>query len=63
MNRGLRIVAALCWVLMASTAWGQSDINIATLNCYWFFNGDEGKASADKPTSTLEYSTKARPGT
>ncbi len=32
---------------------------LATLNCYWFFNGDEGKASADKPTSTLEYSTKA----
>ena len=44
---------------MAGTAWGQSDISIATLNCYWFFNGDEGKASADKPTSTLEYSTKA----
>jgi hypothetical protein len=37
----------------------EKSVTLATLNCYWFFNGDEGKASADKPTSTLEYNTKA----
>jgi hypothetical protein len=37
----------------------EKSLTLATLNCYWFFNGDEDKASADKPTSTLEYSTKA----
>ena len=34
-------------------------ISVATLNCYWFFNGDEGKGSIDKPRTGLEYSTKA----
>ena len=55
----LRIAAALCWVLLAGVACGESDINLATLNCYWFFDAQEGKGDIDKPRTTLEYSTKA----
>lgn len=59
MNRFLRVAATLCCVFMVRIACGQSDIYLATLNCYWFFDGQEGKADIDKPRSTLEYSTKA----
>jgi len=37
----------------------ERSFTVATLNCYWFFNGQEGKDSIDKPRSTIEYSTKA----
>src|SRR5947208_4160556 len=37
----------------------QQSLTVATLNCYWFFNGEEGKSDIDKPRSSLEYSTKA----
>src|SRR5207248_3355811 len=37
----------------------EISFTVATLNCYWLFNGAEGKASIDKPRSTIEYSTKA----
>src|SRR5690242_5274051 len=35
-------------------------ISVATLNCYWFFNGAAGsKVQNDRPHDTVEYSTKA----
>jgi hypothetical protein len=34
-------------------------ISVATLNCYWFFNGAAGVANADRPHDPAEYSTKA----
>ena len=37
----------------------EQSLTVATLNCYWFFNGEEGKSDIDKPRSSLEYSTKA----
>ena len=37
----------------------QKPLTLITLNCYWFFNGDEGIATSNKPRTTLEYSTKA----
>ena len=36
----------------------EQSLTVATLNCYWFFNGEEGKSDIDKPRSSLEYSTK-----
>jgi hypothetical protein len=58
--RLLRQIIATALLLAAIAAPGQANtIILATLNCYWFFDAQEGKASADKPTSTLEYSTKA----
>ena len=32
---------------------------MATLNCYWFFTGQEGGANADRPRSSREYGLKA----
>ena len=55
----IKLLLAVVMVVGGPAKGRAADISIATLNCYWFFNGDEGKASADKPTSTLEYSTKA----
>ena len=47
-------------VLLAVPGFGQErSFTVATLNCYWFFSGAEGKDSSDKPRSTIEYSTKA----
>jgi hypothetical protein len=59
MIRLFRTIIVLTWVLAVNQSFAGSDIRVATLNCYWFFNGDEGKASIDKPKTTLEYSTKA----
>ena len=59
MNHLRRIVITIAWLLVASIAWGQNEIGVATLNCYWFFNGQAGKRDADTPRTTLEYSTKA----
>jgi hypothetical protein len=47
-------------LVLAVPGFGQEkSVTLATLNCYWLFNGEEGKGSIDKPHSTLEYSTKA----
>ena len=56
----MRTLLLVISLVLAVPGFGQEkSVALATLNCYWFFNGDEGKTSADKPTSTLEYSTKA----
>ena len=56
----LRRILAVVWLLLAtSIAFGQAEIRLATLNCYWFFNGQEGKADIDKPRTTVEFNTKA----
>jgi len=47
-------------LLLAVPGFGQErSFTFATLNCYWFFSGAEGKDSIDEPRSTIEYSTKA----
>src|SRR5258708_6980574 len=48
----------LCWLSLILTASAET-LSLATLNTYWFFNGDEGKTEADRPRTTVEYSTKA----
>lgn len=53
------ILLLVATFLFAVPGFSQDHISVATLNCYWFFNGDEGKGSIDKPRTGLEYSTKA----
>ncbi len=54
------IYLLLVSLLLAVPGFSQErSFTVATLNCYWFFNGEEGKGSIDKPRSTIEYSTKA----
>ena len=54
------IYLMLVALVIAVPAFGQErSFTVATLNCYRFFNGEEGKGSIDKPRSNLEYSKKA----
>ena len=54
------MVLLILSLLLAVPGFSQDQSRtVATLNCYWFFNGEEGKDSIDKPRSTIEYSTKA----
>jgi hypothetical protein len=55
--RTLLFVISLALTLTSFGA--DKSFPLVTLNCYWFFNGDEGHGTADKPRTTLEYSTKA----
>ena len=57
----LRIAAALCWVLLAGVACGESDINLATLNCYWFFDAQEGKGDIDKAMADYREALRINP--
>ena len=42
----LRWLLILCWILAAGSVPGQGNtVVLATLNCYWFFNGGEGKGA------------------
>jgi endonuclease/exonuclease/phosphatase family metal-dependent hydrolase len=56
--RFLRSVVIVCSLLAVAQIRAET-IRLATLNTYWFFNGAEGDARADKPRTTIEYSTKA----
>src|SRR5438067_641582 len=54
------ILFLLVSLMLAVSGFSQEQsLTVATLNCYWFFNGEEGKSDIDKPRSSLEYSTKA----
>ena len=58
--RTIRRWAAILLCLLAGVAArGQESIHIATLNCYWFFNGNETDGRADLPRTKIEYTTKA----
>lgn len=58
--RTIRRWAAILLCLLAGVAArGQESIHIATLNCYWFFNGNETNGRADLPRTKIEYTTKA----
>ncbi len=58
----LRLVRQLplaALLLSAVTAPAQTEaVTLATLNCYWFFIGGEGKANIGKAASALAYGTK-----
>ncbi len=54
-----RWAAVLLCLLLGFAAYGQDKVSIATLNCYWFFNGSEGNGRADRPGTKIEYSLKA----
>ena len=57
--RTVRPAACLVWLLLTLSASAES-LSLATLNCYWFFNGeDASKVQNDRPRDTVEYSTKA----
>lgn len=46
--------------LLLTLSTSAETITLATLNCYWFFNGeDASKIQNDRPRNTVEYSTKA----
>jgi len=54
------ILFLLVSLMLAVSGFSQEQsLTVATLNCYRFFNGEEGKSDIDKPRSSLEYSTKA----
>jgi hypothetical protein len=56
----LRSIILVCWLVGGLVAQAQTRaISLATLNCYWFFNGHAGKDDADVPRGQVEYSTKA----
>ncbi len=45
--------------MLAAGVVGAQEVSLASLNCYWFFNGQEGGANADRPRSSREYGLKA----
>jgi hypothetical protein len=56
----MRILFLFLSVVLAVPSLAQEkSFTIATLNCYWFFTGEEGKGDIDRPRSTFEYSAKA----
>ena len=54
-----RWAAILLGLLIGFAAYGQDRISLATLNCYWFFNGNESNGRADLPRTRIDYTTKA----
>jgi hypothetical protein len=56
----MRTLLLFISLVLAAPGFSQEkSVTLATLNCYWFFDAQEGKADIDKPHTTLEYSTKA----
>ena len=51
--------AILLGLLIGFAAYGEDRISLATLNCYWFFNGNESNGRADLPRTRIDYTTKA----